>query len=51
MNHLIEEERKPDLVDPTIPSAPLVPSFKSERDTIPCPPPSPWDEVEEEQVS
>jgi hypothetical protein len=44
-------EREPDLRDPTIPSAPLVPNFRMDRDTIPCPPPSAWDDGEGEQVS
>ena len=55
MNHGVNiegsVEREPDLMDPTTPSAPLVPSFKMDRDTIPCPTPSAWDEVEGEQVS
>jgi hypothetical protein len=44
-------EREPDLKDPTIPSAPLVPNFRMDGDTIPCPPPFDCDEDEGEQVS
>lgn len=48
MNHLLE--RGLDLEDPTIPRAPLVPNFRMDRDTIPCPPPSACDDEDEDEV-